>query len=366
MRPGRGSAPHPGAGAGSARMPARPPAPRPPSAGDPGAERARHQGAEAEVGPEVAAPEDGLAEALGSIAGPPSAGLAEALGSIAGPAAPPRPDVAEDPADAPDLPEPAVRGREPGLDEERPRAAASARVRPAAAAADLDGPGGLGLGSDSGGFRLDGLDRDPETERVGAIGDITADPLFGGTRAIRTNRRASLRREFNEVSRTRVAMIIVLVLAVLGAPLTFYAIREAGRDPVFGHLSGLAVPGWAARDVKDETTGSRWCIGECQLRQRILRSERNPEETSAVYVTALRKAGWAEWKIEGCPSTDQGGFETCWQRDEYVLDLWVYQPECEVQLKVPDPSQPATPLAEAVCPPTVVTLKVINKVSFET
>ena len=29
-------------------------------------------------------------------------------------------------------------------------------------------------------------------------------------------------------------------------------------------------------------------------------------------------------------------------------------------------SQPATPLAEAVCPPTVVTLKVINKVSFET
>ncbi|GIJ58176.1 hypothetical protein [Virgisporangium aurantiacum] len=347
--------------------PARPPAPRPSPAGDGGvgAERARHQGAETEVGPEAAAPEDGLAEALGSIAGPPSAGLAEALGSIAGPAAPPRPDVVEDPADAPDMPESAVRGREPGLDEELPRAAASTQVR---APADPGGPGGggLGLGPDVSGFRLDGLDRDPDAEPVGEIGDITVDPLFGGTRAIRTNRRASLRREFNEVSRTRVAMIIVLVLVVLGAPLTFYATREAGSDPMFGHLSGLAVPGWAARDAKDETTGSRWCIGECQLRQRILRSERNPEETSAVYVTALRKAGWAEWKIEGCPSTDQGGFETCWQRDEYVLDLWVYQPECEVQLKVPDPSQPATPLAEAVCPPTVVTLKVINKVSFET
>ena len=62
-----------------------------------------------------------------------------------------------------------------------------------------------------------------------------------------------------EVRRTRVAMVIVLVLAVLGAPLTFYATREAARDPVFGHLSELAVPGWAARDARDEATGSRWC-----------------------------------------------------------------------------------------------------------
>jgi hypothetical protein len=281
---------------------------------------------------------------LGSIAGPPSAGLAEALGSIAGPAAPPRPDTADAGTDQPDT-HPDISEPLDALDDERPRA--TARVRPPADAV----------------VATAGLD-DPEL--TGGIGDITVDPLFGGTREIRTGRRASLRREFKEVRRTHVVMVIALVLALVGAPLTFYATREASRDPVFSHLSGLGVPGWAARDVRDESTGSRWCIGECRLRQRILRSERSPEETSAVYATALRKAGWAEWKIEGCPSTDQGGVETCWQRDEYVLDLWVYQPECEVQLKVPDPSQPATPLAEAVCPPTVVTLKVINKVSFQT
>ena len=156
------------------------------------------------------------------------------------------------------------------------------------------------------------------------------------------------------------------MLAVLAAPLAFFAIREAARDPVLGHLGSLEVPGWAARDPQDEVTGSRWCIGQCRLRQRILRSERAPDETSAVYTAALRKAGWVPWKIAGCPPEGQQGIESCWQRDEYVLDLWVYQPECEVQLKTPDPSQPATPLAEAVCPPTVVTLKIINKVSFET
>jgi integrin beta 3 len=203
---------------------------------------------------------------------------------------------------------------------------------------------------------LDGSDR---------VEGVLDDPLFSGTREIRTGRRAALKREFNEVRRIRTATVILLVLAVLGAPLTFYAIREAARDPVLGHLSALEVPGWAAREPQDEVTGSRWCIGQCRLRQRILRSERTPEETSAVYATALRKAGWVPWKIEGCPAEGQQGVESCWQRDEYVLDLWVYQPECEVQLKVPDPSQPATPLAEAVCPPTVVTLKIINKVSFE-
>lgn len=282
----------------------------------------------------VAESSAGLAEALGSIA-PPSAGLAEALGSIT-----PRP------ASAPETARPGRPVEEAG--EPEPVADVdAAHTGPLDKAADLP--------------RLDGLDRDGS--------DVTVDPLFSGTREIRTNRRAALKRELNEVRRVRTATVILLVLAVLGAPLTFYAIREAAADPVFAHLGSLEVPGWAARDPQDETTGSRWCIGECRLRQRILRSEREPEETSAVYSTALRKAGWVPWKIDGCPPEGQEGFESCWQRDEYVLDLWVYQPECEVQLVAPDPSQPADgpvpALAEAVCPPTVVTLKVINKVSFE-
>jgi integrin beta 3 len=262
---------------------------------------------------------------LGSIA-PPSVGLAEALGSIAGPNAP----VEEATADE----SPAPRNPNPfDVDEDH----------------DEDHEGL----SD-----LDGRNRDNGIE-------VTIDPLFSGTREIRTNRRAELKREFNEVRRVRTATVILLVMAILGAPLTFYAIREAAADPVFNHLGALEVPDWAARDPQDEASGSRWCIGECRLRQRILRSEKSPEETNAVYATALRKAGWTPWKIAGCPPEGQEGFESCWQRDEYVLDLWVYQPECEVQLKPTDPGQPANTVAEAVCPPTVVTLKIINKVSFE-
>jgi integrin beta 3 len=206
---------------------------------------------------------------------------------------------------------------------------------------------------------LDG-DRDPSVE-------IRIDPLFSGTREIRTGRRADLRRQQGEVRRLRTATVILLVLAVLGAPLAFYTLREAARDPVFGDLAALEVPGWAARDVRDEATGSRWCIGQCRLRQRIMRSERSPKDTAAVYTEALRKAGWVTWPVEGCHSEDENGLESCWQRDEYVLDLWIYQPECEVQLKVPDPapSGAAASEVEAVCPPTVVTLKIINRVGYQ-
>jgi hypothetical protein len=45
----------------------------------------------------------------------------------------------------------------------------------------------------------------------------------------------------------------------------------------------------------------------------------------------------------------------------------VYQPECEVQVKAPEPAaSPGAPPVEVVCPPTVVTLKVINRVTYRT
>ena len=270
---------------------------------------------------------------------------------------------------AADLPSPTSPRRPPGS--ARPISPAGPRssnrtslIRPTSPAAPTDDElRGSGLSSSEG---LADLDRDPSVE-------IKIDPLFSGTREIRTGRRADLRRQLNEVRRLRTATVIVLVLAVLGAPLGFYALREAARDPVFGDLAALEVPGWAARDVRDEAIGSRWCIGQCRLRQRIMRSERSPQETAAVYTTALRKAGWATWPVEGCHTEDEDGVESCWQRDEYVLDLWIYQPECEVQLKAPTDAPSGAPgdapaggaHAEAVCPPTVVTLKIINRVGYQ-
>jgi integrin beta 3 len=292
-----------------------------------------------------------------------------------------RPEPGPD-GDDPDLDRPAA-ARAPGA----PRRPGQARVRPPAdpIAAAASVPAGLAVdltepapaGATGSGARLrtsaettalttadpdldDDLDRLP-----GADLDVRTDPLFSGTREIRTGRRADMRRQQGEVRRLRTATVILLVLAVLGAPLGFYALREAARDPVFGDLAALEVPGWAARDTRDEAIGSRWCIGQCRLRQRISRSERPPKETSAVYTAALRKAGWVTWPVEGCHSEDETGVESCWQRDEYVLDLWVYQPECEVQLKAPETGQSTAPQAEAVCPPTVVTIKVINRVGYQ-
>ena len=97
-----------------------------------------------------------------------------------------------------------------------------------------------------------------------------------------------------------------------------------------------------------------------------MRSDRSPEETNAAYQEALTRAGWRPWRVAECSPEGQEGHESCWQRDEYVLDLWVYQPECQVQLKSPGASTGPTaqPQAEAVCPPTVVTLKVINRAAI--
>jgi hypothetical protein len=204
---------------------------------------------------------------------------------------------------------------------------------------------------------------------AGSTSRASAGPILSGTHTIRTGRRVEITKEVREVRRLRVATVVIVVLAVIGAPLAVYAIKEAVKDPVFAEIDALDVPRWAARAPRDEASGSRWCLERCRFRQRTAQSDREAEETSAIYAKALRDAGWRPWRVAGCSQEGLPGFETCWQRDEYVLDLWVYQPECEVELRKPDPNQAATPSAPAavaVCPLTSVTLRVINRVAFRT
>jgi hypothetical protein len=145
----------------------------------------------------------------------------------------------------------------------------------------------------------------------------------------------------------------------------------------------MDLPAWAAGQHQDEAYGSRWCIRECRFRERTWESERGPEETNQVYTAALRRNGWEPWTVPGCPAEGIDGFDSCWQRDEYVLDLWVRVPICDLKPVRPtvgpsqppsagpgpstDPAPSGSPGAgggDPSCPGSVATAKVFNRIAF--
>ncbi len=133
------------------------------------------------------------------------------------------------------------------------------------------------------------------------------------------------------MARLRAATLSLVAAVLLGAPVGVLAIQWATQDQVFVEFDGMDLPKWAAGGHHDEAYGSRWCIRECRVRERTWESARGPEETNRVYAAALRRNGWTPWTVAGCPAEGIDGFDSCWQRDEYVLDLWVRVPVCDVK-----------------------------------
>jgi hypothetical protein len=195
---------------------------------------------------------------------------------------------------------------------------------------------------------------------------------------------AAVKRQLKHVSRLRTATFVLLVLAIVGAPAAYFVIREFSRDPVFVELDNLDVPQWAAGKHTDSAIGSRWCIKECRTRQRTWDSARGPEETNRAYVAALKRSGWTPWNNADCQAAGVAGTETCWQRDEYVLDLWVRGATCDTRSVRPTisptppgkvPSAAATRAAPStgpvavgpngVCPGAIATIKVYNRISYQ-
>jgi integrin beta 3 len=182
--------------------------------------------------------------------------------------------------------------------------------------------------------------------------------------------RSELRRQLRAKRRLRVITLVSLCVLVLGLLPLFVGIRAAGRDPVFTSLDALDVPHWAATDVQDQDSGSRWCFLECRFRERTVQSSKPSAETAKAYSTALRTAGWQRWKVAQCPEqpvTD--GSYTCWRRDEFTLDLWVGPPECAVdQVAVTDDPE-VLPSSGVASPPVVncvgssVSIKVQNAIT---
>lgn len=185
----------------------------------------------------------------------------------------------------------------------------------------------------------------------------------------RTGRSAkALEKQRSQVSMLRVATLILVALAVVGAPAAFFVIREFTRDPVFVELDNLGLPGWAAGKHTDDAAGSRWCVDECRVRQRTWQSARGTTETDMAYVAALKKAGWTTWNVTDCQADGVDGVETCWQRDEYVLDLWVRPIVCDTKPVRPTigPSQaPSVAPSDPACDGSVATVKVSNRISYQ-
>jgi hypothetical protein len=190
-------------------------------------------------------------------------------------------------------------------------------------------------------------------------------------------KRAAIRRHLKVAQQLKVGTLILVAVLLLAAYPTYLFLQDLSRDPVLGELDGLNLPGWSAIHHEDGYQGSRWCIGQCRFRERTWASERAPDETNKVYTDALGGAGWRTRTQGVCPPVEEG-IATCWQRDQYVLDMWVRAPICDVPPPRPSikATTKATPTATAsaaaptptagtlACPGSLVTVKVFNAVAY--
>jgi integrin beta 3 len=170
--------------------------------------------------------------------------------------------------------------------------------------------------------------------------------------------------EAREQRTWRLVALVVASLIVLGALPLYFGIRTATRDPVLNSLNALNVPGWAAVDVQDAVSGSRWCLVDCRFRERTAQSQQGFEDTARVYEAALDEAGWRRWEAAKlCPAQPVPGHYTCWTRDELTLDLWVRPPSCAARPEgVTPPATPPPAGPGGACEGSVVSVKVRNAI----
>jgi hypothetical protein len=186
-------------------------------------------------------------------------------------------------------------------------------------------------------------------------------------------KRAEIRKHLRIQQQLKSGTLVLVALLLLAAYPIFLFTKSVAEDPVFGELDKLDLPSWAAIEHEDAASGSRWCIDQCRFRKRTWASERKPDETNEVYTTALVHAGWRPRTEGACPSVADG-VASCWSRDEYVMDMWIRAPICDVPPPRPsiaagapavDPSATPLPTPTAPCPGALVTVEVFNAIDYK-
>ncbi len=130
------------------------------------------------------------------------------------------------------------------------------------------------------------------------------------------------------------ALLLVLPVALL--------VRQRLADPLAGQLDALGVPAAVDLHHADDHGQSPYCVDTCAWLKRIYQSGQPAQQTDTVFRSALTAHGWRTAKGT-CPKPADGSY-SCWQRDQYVLDLWVRPANCDSSayhpLPVPSESVP--------------------------
>jgi hypothetical protein len=183
------------------------------------------------------------------------------------------------------------------------------------------------------------------------------------------DRGGASRQQFPGSRRVRLAALVGAVVFLLGLLPAIFLIKDSGTDPVFAGLDQLNLPSFATQQQQDQSTGSRFCVKTCRLRERTWHSTKATDQTDPVYETALRQAGWRPWATAGCPKGVSGVY-TCWQSDQFVLDLWTRNLPCDLATTAPTPAAGAsaapapTPTGSGpppTCAGSLVTAKVADR-----
>jgi len=185
-------------------------------------------------------------------------------------------------------------------------------------------------------------------------------------------KRAEIRKQLRIAQQLKVGTLMLVAVLLLAAYPVYLFTREVAQDPVIGQLDALDLPAWADLQHEDAASGSRWCIKECRFRERTWASGRLPEETEKQYEDSLGAAGWRPRTVGDCPQVEEGA-ATCWKRDEYVMDMWVRAPICDIPPPRPgvstgpsgSPAVADTPAPSATCPGALVTMKVFNAIDYK-
>jgi hypothetical protein len=172
-------------------------------------------------------------------------------------------------------------------------------------------------------------------------------------------------------SRAMIIAVLSVVVLLIGALPALLLATESSGNSDFAAIDSLGVPGWAAAEPVDHTSGNRWCLSACLKSERTVASTHSVAETAGAYVTALRAAGWMPATSDVCPPAAKSVAQSCWVLDRDQMNVMVTASACAAppppttEPGLVDPVAPSTRASPpAGCAPTTVDISVFDRIDL--